>query len=70
MLANAAFDRRRQLRRRPEMPLDPDAPAATNEVDQVTERAVLMRALADLPPRQRAVLVRRNSPELILPTGG
>lgn len=64
MLANAAVDRRRQLRLRPETPLDPDAPAATNEIDQVTERAVLMRALADLPPRQRAVLVLRYFEDL------
>lgn len=64
MLANAAVDRRRRLRRRPEMPLDPGAPAATNEVDQVTERAVLMRALAGLPPRQRAVLVLRYFEDL------
>jgi RNA polymerase sigma-70 factor (sigma-E family) len=64
MLANAAVDRRRLLRRRPERPLDPGAPADTNEVDQVTERAVLIRALADLPPRQRAVLVLRYFEDL------
>ena len=61
VLVNAAVDWRRVLRRRGELPLDPDAaiPAAGDQVGQVADRDLLLRALAVLPPRQRAVLVLR-----------
>jgi RNA polymerase sigma-70 factor (sigma-E family) len=61
ILANASADRWRRLARRPELPLQPDeaGPAVPDEAAVVAERDYLLRALAALPPRQRAVLVLR-----------
>jgi len=61
VLVNAAIDWRRVLRRRGELPLDPAAsiPAGGDQVGQVADRDLLLRALAGLPPGQRAVLVLR-----------
>lgn len=61
VLVNAGIDWRRVLRRRGELPLDPDAaiPAAGDQAGQVADRDLLLRALAVVPPRQRAVLVLR-----------
>jgi RNA polymerase sigma-70 factor (sigma-E family) len=61
ILANASADRWRRLRRRPERPLhdagaDPEVADRAREVD---DRDFLLRALAALPPRQRAALVLR-----------
>ncbi len=61
ILANASHDWRRRSGRRRERALLP-GDAAVAFVDQtvvVAERDFLMRALAALPPRQRAVLVLR-----------
>lgn len=66
MLVNAAVDRGRRLRRRPEAPLSLDAadPTASDQVGQAADRDLLLRALAQLPPRQRAVLVLRYFEDL------
>ena len=61
MLVNAAADRWRRLRYRREEPLAPDsaAVAAGDEAGEAADRDVMLRALATLPPRQRAGLVLR-----------
>ena len=61
ILANAAIDRWRRLGRRPEyaLPADPAGRAMGDHATDVAERDFLLRALAGLPPRQRAVLVLR-----------
>lgn len=61
VLANASTDWWRRLRRRPEHPLpgDEPGPLAGDHASAIAERDFLMRALAALPPRQRAVLVLR-----------
>jgi RNA polymerase sigma-70 factor (sigma-E family) len=70
MLVNAAIGRWRLLRRRPEHPLGPDdsAPSAglagRDEADAMAEQDLLWRALARLPPGQRAVLVLRYYEDL------
>jgi RNA polymerase sigma-70 factor (sigma-E family) len=66
MLVNAAVDRGRRLRRRPEAPLAVDVAdrAAVDQAGQHADRDLLLRALAGLPPRQRAVLVLRYFEDL------
>ncbi len=71
MLVNAAVDRWRLLRRRPELPLALDLPrsaaAALDAPDlsvAVAEQDLLWRALAYLPSGQRAVLVLRYYEDL------
>jgi RNA polymerase sigma-70 factor (sigma-E family) len=70
MLVNAAVDRWRLLRRRLEQPLGPDdsAPQAgfggPDEAAAVADQDLLWRALARLPPGQRAVLVLRYYEDL------
>ena len=66
MLVNAAVDRSRRLRRRREEPLGPDcaAAAAGDPFGVAGDRDLLLRALAGLPPRQRAVLVLRYFEDL------
>jgi RNA polymerase sigma-70 factor (sigma-E family) len=61
ILANASTDRWRRLRRRPEhsLPADPDGELAGDHASDIADRDFLLRALAGLPPRQRAVLVLR-----------
>jgi RNA polymerase sigma-70 factor (sigma-E family) len=60
-MINAAIDRRRVLRRRGEHPLDDtDSRAELRDpIGQVADRDLVLRWLALLPPRQRAVLVLR-----------
>ena len=66
ILVNASADRWRRRARRPEQSLA--APGASHAVpdsaDQIADRDYLLRSLAALPPRQRAVLVLRYFDEL------
>ncbi len=74
MLVNAAVDRRRLLRRRPEQPLAvtddrTGAPgvagsAASDQAAAIADKELLWRALAQLPAGQRAVLVLRYYEDL------
>jgi RNA polymerase sigma-70 factor (sigma-E family) len=70
MLVNAAVDRWRLARRRPERPLGPDDSAlaagftGSDDADAVADQDLLWRALARLPPGQRAVLVLRYYEDL------
>ncbi|HEX9519081.1 MAG TPA: SigE family RNA polymerase sigma factor [Streptosporangiaceae bacterium] len=66
MLVNAAADRWRRLRYRREEPLALDSVVvpAGDEAGEAADRDVLLRALAMLPPRQRAVLVLRYFQDL------
>jgi RNA polymerase sigma-70 factor (sigma-E family) len=61
VLVNASIDRWRWLRRRDERPLHASGPgpAGGDPATLVARRDELIRALAALPPRQRAVLVLR-----------
>jgi RNA polymerase sigma-70 factor (sigma-E family) len=61
VLANASVDWWRRLRRRPEQALSGEEPGppAVDHADTIAQRDFLLRALAGLPPRQRAVLVLR-----------
>jgi len=71
MVVNASVDRWRRLRRRPELPVaSPETGQAAAEravADQfgaVADRDQLLRALATLPARQRAVIVLRYLEDL------
>jgi RNA polymerase sigma-70 factor (sigma-E family) len=66
MVVNASVDRWRRLRRRPELPVtSPDAGhAAADQYGAVADRDQLLRALAALPARQRAVIVLRYLEDL------
>jgi RNA polymerase sigma-70 factor (sigma-E family) len=66
ILANASKDRWRRAARRPERPLQPGdgPPAADDHAVAVVDRDYVLRALAGLPPRQRAVLVLRYFSDL------
>jgi len=66
ILANASADRWRRLARRPEGALPPrdGGPGVPDHTAEIADRDFLLRALAGLPPRQRAVLVLRYFDDL------
>ncbi len=64
MLVNASVDRWRRLRRRPELLTAPADPAVPDQAGVVADRDELLRALALLPVRQRAVIVLRYLEDL------
>ena len=66
ILANASADRWRGLARRPEQPLREAVRVAVvpDHAPWIADRDYLLRALAALPPRQRAVLVLRYFDDL------
>lgn len=66
MMVNAAVDRWRRLRHRREEPLmsDSSAVADRDQAADIADRDLLLRALAELPPHQRAVLVLRYFEDL------
>lgn len=61
VLVNAAIDHRRLMRRRREQPLDgvEGRLVEDDRISELADRNQLLRSLALLPPRQRAVLVLR-----------
>jgi RNA polymerase sigma-70 factor (sigma-E family) len=66
ILANASADRWRKIARRAEQPMPaaiPDA-AVPDRAAEIADRDYLLRALAALPPGQRAVLVLRYFDDL------
>jgi RNA polymerase sigma-70 factor (sigma-E family) len=64
ILVNAANDRWRGLRRRPESPLGQADARLPDAADQLVARDLVLRALATLPPRQRAAVVLRYFDDL------
>lgn len=66
MLVNASIDRWRLLRRRPEQPLASaeHLPGGAGPPADIADQDLLWRALAQLPPGQRAVLVLRYYEDL------
>jgi RNA polymerase sigma-70 factor (sigma-E family) len=66
ILASASADRWRRLGRRPEqaLPAAGPGPVVADRTGEIADRDYLLRALAGLPPRQRAVLVLRYFDDL------
>lgn len=64
MLVNASVDRWRRLRRRPEFVAAPIEAAVPDQSAVLADRDQLLRALAQLPARQRAVIVLRYLEDL------
>ena len=66
ILVNASVDRWRWRRRHPEAPLlaSGPGPVTMDTATAVADRDLLLRGLAGLPPRQRAVLVLRYFEDL------
>ena len=65
-LVNASVDRWRRLRRRPEEPMrfPGGEPPVADRAAEIADRDLLLRGLAALPVRQRAVLVLRYFEDL------
>jgi RNA polymerase sigma-70 factor (sigma-E family) len=65
-LINASVDRWRRLRRRPEEPMrfPGGEPPVADHAAEIADRDLLLRGLAALPVRQRAVLVLRYFEDL------
>ena len=65
-LINASVDRWRRLRRRPEEPMrfPGGEPPVADHAAEIADRDLLLRGLAALPMRQRAVLVLRYFEDL------
>jgi RNA polymerase sigma-70 factor (sigma-E family) len=66
ILVNASIDRWRRIGRHPETPLTGSGadPRTADTAAAVADRDLLLRGLAALPPRQRAVLVLRYFEDL------
>ena len=66
VMVNAAVDRWRRVRRRREEPLMDESvnAAASDHATALADRDLLLRALSELPPHQRAVLVLRYFADL------
>ena len=65
ILASASADRWRRLARRPEQAIPiGGGPVVPDRTAEIADRDYLLRALAALPPRQRAVLVLRYFDDL------
>jgi RNA polymerase sigma-70 factor (sigma-E family) len=66
ILVNASADRWRNIARRSEQPMPAEIPdtAVPDRTAEIAERDYLLRALAALPPGQRAVLVLRYFDDL------
>ena len=66
ILARASAERWRRLARRPEraMPAAEHGPVEPDRTNEIADRDYLLRALAALPPRQRAVVVLRYFDDL------
>jgi RNA polymerase sigma-70 factor (sigma-E family) len=61
--SNSRF-RRRRVTERPGVPRDLPDPAVEDPAAEIGERSLLLSALAELPPRQRAIVVLRYAEDM------